>query len=63
MDNKIGSMFEFVECFGREEFEEKNGEFDLTQTFEGLSLRDKQSLAIRDLFSTSEMENILVREL
>lgn len=31
-------MFDYIDCFGRHEFEEKFADFDLTQTFPNLSL-------------------------
>lgn len=42
LDCKVKDMFDFVSCFGREEFEQKYANFDLTQTFPRLSLIDKQ---------------------
>lgn len=56
-------MFDYVHCFGRDEFEEKLANFDLTQTFPKLSLEDKKSMLISEVFAESERENIIVKEL
>lgn len=63
LDDTVGLMFDYIHCFGREEFEEKLANFDLTQTFPKLSLEDKKGLAISEVFGESERENIIVKEL
>ena len=55
-------MFDYVNCFGREEFEDEWADFDLVQTFPRLSLCDKKEREINEMFD-SEMENIVVKEL
>ena len=56
-------MFEYIHCFGREEFEDKYAEFDLTQTFPKLSLMERKEELVGEVFEDSERENIIVKEL
>lgn len=56
-------MFDYVSCFGREEFEEEFADFDLTQTFPRLSLMDRKEERIGDIFEGSDRENVIVKEL
>ena len=50
----VGKMFEYIHCFGRDEFEDKYADFDLTQTFPRLSLTDKKESKIEEIFEDSE---------
>ena len=56
-------MFDYIHCYGRDEFEDKYSNFDLTQTFPRLSLMDKKDEEIESIFEDSERENIIVKEL
>jgi len=47
LDDKVQRMFDYISAFHQSEFEEPFCEFDLTQTFPTLSLKDKRHLAIR----------------
>ena len=42
LNEKIDLMFNYVRCFHQEQFEEAFSEFDLTQTFPNLSLKDQK---------------------
>ena len=53
-NDTISRLFDYINCFGRDEFEDKYADFDLTQTFPRLSLIDKKSQTISDLFPDSE---------
>lgn len=46
-------MFDYINCFGRDQFEERLAEFDLTQTFPKLNLLDKKDTPIFDIFPDS----------
>lgn len=47
LDEKVQSMFDYVEAMFQKEFEEPFCEFDLTQTFPILSLKDKKNHLIK----------------
>ena len=40
--DKVRRMFEYIHCFGRDEFEDRYADFDLTQTFPRLSLQERK---------------------
>ena len=54
IDQKIQNMFDYIEAFYQSEFEEPFFDFDLTQTFPILSLKDKKSLPIKEVFEESD---------
>ena len=47
-------MFDYVNCFGREEFEDEWADFDLVQTFPRLSLCDKKQKTESDSMKISK---------
>lgn len=53
LEDKIENMFTYIDCFCRDEFEEKFNDFDLKQSFPPLSLMDKKNQIIRDVFEGS----------
>lgn len=46
-------MFTFVDCYCRDEFEEKFSDFDLRQSFPQLSLLDMKDKTINEVFEGS----------
>ena len=63
LQDKIAKLFAFVDCFCRDEFEEKFNDFDLRQSFPQLSLAGKKDKIIAEVFEGSSRENIVVREM
>lgn len=61
--DKIETIFRYVSSCLREGFENRYNEFDLTQTFPQLSLKNKQDKLLGDVFEESEGELLIVREL
>ena len=51
--DKVKRMFDYIHCFGRDEFEDRYADFDLTQTFPKLSLLDKKEESIEAVFEGS----------
>lgn len=56
-------MFDYIEAMFQNQFEEPFCEFDLTQTFPTLSLKDKKESLIKEIFEDSDRENLIVKEI
>lgn len=61
LSDKIQKLFGFVDCFCRDDFEEKFNDFDLKQTFPLLNLSELKNKTIAEVFEGSQRENIIVR--
>ena len=54
-------MFNYIDCYWRDEFEEKFNDFDLKQSFPPITLSDKKDKTIGEVFEGSNRENVIVR--
>ena len=55
-------LYEYVECFASDKFQNEFGEFDLIQTYPPLNLSEKRELVIKEVFEDSRHENLIVKE-
>ena len=55
-------MYDYVDCFASDKFENQYGEFDLIQTYPPLNLGDKKGKKIEEVFPESGHENLIVKE-
>lgn len=61
--DKVQKVFKYVSGHFREDFDNKYADFDLTQAFPAVSLRDKQEQTLEQVFGESSGEVLIVREL
>lgn len=61
--DKVQKVFKYVSGHFREDFDNKYAEFDLTQAFPAITLKDKQEQTLEQVFGESSGEVLIVREL
>jgi hypothetical protein len=55
-------VFKYVSGHFRDDFEIRHCEFDLTQAFPPLSLKEKMGMRLEEVFGESDGEVLIVRE-
>jgi ribonucleotide reductase alpha subunit len=62
LSDRVEKCFLFVDCFCREEFEEKFSDFDIMQTHPTLILSSLTEKTLGEVFEDSRRENVIVKE-
>lgn len=63
LTDTVQRLFTFVSGHLRDGFEHRHSEFDLTQAFPVLTLKDKQAATLEEVFGESTGEVLIVKEL
>jgi hypothetical protein len=63
LSDPVGKVFKYVSGHLRDALEHKYAEIDLTQAFPAISLRDKLTATLEEVFGESNGEVLIVREL
>ena len=60
--DKVETVFKYTNCCLRDGFENRYNEFDLTQAFPQLSLKERKDQILEDVFEGSTGEVLIVKE-
>jgi hypothetical protein len=61
-EDKVETVFKYVNCCLRDYFENRYSEFDLTQAFPHLSLQNRKDETLEEVFEGSTGEVLIVKE-